>query len=48
MKRLVTAIAAFIVAAPAFAGDVGVSISVGEPGFYVRIDIGGLPPPRVV
>jgi len=48
MNRLVTAVAALIVAAPAFAGDVGVSVSVGQPGFYGRIDIGGMPPPRLV
>lgn len=33
--------------APLFAADVGVSISVGEPGFYGRIDIGDYPRPRV-
>jgi uncharacterized protein YcfJ len=48
MNRLVTAVAAMLIAAPAFAGDVGVSVSVGQPGFYGRIDIGGLPPPRLV
>ena len=32
-------------ATPAFATDVGVSISVGQPGFYGRIDIGDYPPP---
>lgn len=30
------------------ASDVGVSISVGEPGFYGRLDIGDYPAPRVV
>ena len=35
-------------AVPAFAADVGVSISVGQPGFYGQIDIGGAPPPAVV
>lgn len=30
------------------AADVGVSISIGEPGFYGQIDIGNFPPPRVV
>lgn len=30
---------------PSFAG---VSISIGEPGFYGRIDIGGYPAPRLV
>lgn len=37
------------VAAPvALAADVGISISVGEPGFYGSIDIGGAPPPVLV
>jgi uncharacterized protein YcfJ len=48
MKRIVATVAALIVAAPAFAADVGVSVSVGQPGFYGRIDIGGMPPPRLV
>ena len=33
--------------ATAFATDVGVSISIGQPGFYGQIDIGGYPRPRV-
>lgn len=32
----------------ALAADVGVSVSVYEPGFYGRIDMGGLPPPPVI
>lgn len=48
MKKL---IAAFALTAAAFAGpalaDVGVSIRVGEPGFYGRLDIGGYQP-RVI
>jgi hypothetical protein len=35
-------------AAPALATDVGVSISVGQPGFYGQIDIGDFPQPRVI
>jgi hypothetical protein len=35
-------------AAPAYAGDVGVSISVGQPGFYGQINIGNVPPPQLV
>ncbi|MGK2940505.1 MAG: hypothetical protein ACSLFJ_02380 [Immundisolibacter sp.] len=31
----------------AFAADVGVSISIGQPGFYGQIDIGGYPRPRI-
>lgn len=48
MKRflLVAALAAF--AAPSFAADVGVSVSVGQPGFYGQIDIGDFPQPRVI
>jgi len=49
MKRFLFALAATVgVTLPAFAGDVGVSISVGEPGFYGRIDIGSFPQPRVI
>ncbi len=50
MKRLI--LAAAVVAAtmitPAFATDVGVSVSVGQPGFYGRLDIGGYPQPQVI
>jgi hypothetical protein len=35
-------------ATPAFSADVGVSISVGQPGFYGQIDIGNVPRPPVV
>ncbi|RKQ61459.1 hypothetical protein C8E02_1234 [Vogesella indigofera] len=51
MKRilLATAITAVtVIATPALAADVGVSISIGQPGFYGRLDIGGYPPPRVL
>ena len=42
---LLLAAAAF---APAWAADVGVSVHVGQPGFYGRIDIGNVPPPQVI
>jgi hypothetical protein len=48
MKRLVFAAALAACAAPALAGDVAVSIRVGEPGFYGQIDIGNVPRPRLV
>lgn len=48
MKRLLFAAVLATAAVPAFAADVGVSISVGQPGFYGRIDIGGYPPPQFV
>src|ERR1700757_1500281 len=35
-------------ATPAFCADVGVSISVGQPGFYGQIDVGNVPRPPVV
>jgi len=37
-----------LLSASAFASDVAMSISVGQPGFYGRLDIGGYPPPAVV
>ena len=46
MKALILATA--LLAAPAFAADVGVSISVGQPGFYGRIDIGNNYPQPVL
>lgn len=42
----VAAVAAII--APALVADAGVSVQIGEPGFYGRIDIGGFPPPQVM
>lgn len=33
---------------PSAAADVGVSVSVGQPGFYGRIDIGTFPAPPVI
>ena len=43
-------LAAVLVAAtgPSNAGDVGVSVSIGQPGFYGQLDIGGYPPPQVI
>jgi hypothetical protein len=48
MKCLGLAFLLLVVSAPAWAGDGGVSISVGEPGFFGRIDIGDAPPPLLV
>jgi hypothetical protein len=43
-------LAALLVAAtgPSNASDVGVSVSIGQPGFYGQLDIGGYPPPQVI
>jgi hypothetical protein len=51
MKRFLIAAAvaaATTIPAPTFATDVGVSISVGQPGFYGRLDIGDYPQPQVI
>jgi len=48
MKQTFVGIVLAVAAAPALAADVGVSISVGQPGFYGRIDIGDFPPPVLV
>lgn len=43
---IAAAIAAATLTTPALATDVGVSVSVGQPGFYGRIDIGDYPYPQ--
>lgn len=49
MKQLLIA-AAVVVATitTAHAADVGVSVTVGQPGFYGKIDIGNFPQPQVI
>ena len=48
MKRIVFAAALALAAVPAFA-QVGVSVGIGEPGFYGQINIGnGYPAPEVI
>lgn len=50
MKRILiaAAIAVATIATPAIAADVGVSISVGQPGFYGRLEIGDFPQPQLI
>lgn len=50
MKRflIVAALAAATLASTAQAADVGVSVSIGQPGFYGRLDIGGFPAPLLL
>jgi len=48
MKRIAIAALFTVASSVALAADVGVSISVGQPGFYGRIDIGNAPPPVLV
>lgn len=45
--KTIALVASFCVNAAA-AADLGVSVSVGQPGFYGRIDIGGYPRPPLV
>jgi hypothetical protein len=48
MKHVLFTAALAAVTFSALAADVGVSISIGQPGFYGQIDIGGYPPPRII
>jgi len=48
MKRFVLAAALAASLSPALAADVGVSVSIGQPGFYGRIDIGNYPQPALI
>src|SRR5512139_2346892 len=48
MKRLVFMAALALIAVPALVADAGVSVEVGQPGFYGRIDIGGFPQPALI
>jgi len=48
MKRFLFAALLLAGAGQALATDVGVSVTVGQPGFYGRIDIGNYPPPVLV
>ncbi len=50
MKRflIAAAVAAATFTTPVFADDVGVSVSIGQPGFYGHLDIGDFPQPQVI
>ena len=48
MKTLMIAASLLAFTAPAMAADVGVSIQIGQPGFYGRLDIGDFPSPQVI
>ena len=48
MKKILLSAALALSAVPALAADVGVSISIGQPGFYGNIDIGDFPRPRLI
>ena len=49
MKRYLIAMAMIAtVSTPALSADVGVSLSIGQPGFYGQIDIGDYPRPQLI
>jgi hypothetical protein len=48
MKRFLFAAALAAATLPSYAADVGVSVSIGQPGFYGRIDIGDVPRPVLI
>jgi len=48
MKKFLITVGLLAGASMAFAADVGVSITVGQPGFYGRIDLGNAPQPRLI
>ncbi len=48
MKRYLSALLVAAASTAALAADVGVSVSIGQPGFYGRIDIGNAPPPVLI
>lgn len=48
MTKILPLMALMLLAGAARATDVGVSVQIGQPGFYGRIDIGNVAPPPVV
>ncbi len=48
MKEQLIALMILFGAGTAQAADVGVSVSIGQPGFYGRIDIGDVPHPEII
>lgn len=48
MKKLLMALVTLTLAGAALANNVGVSIDIGQPGFYGRIVLGDMPQPRVI
>ena len=48
MKRFLTGAALAALMGSALATDVGVSVTVGQPGFYGRINLGNMPQPQLI
>lgn len=48
MKKILFAACLAASAPMALSAELGVSVSIGQPGFYGQLDIGGYPPPQVI
>ncbi len=48
MRHFLIAAVLIAATAPVLAADVGVSINIGQPGFYGQIDIGDFPQPQLI
>ena len=48
MRHILIAVCVWTATSSAFAGNPSVSVTIGQPGFYGRIDIGNYPPPVLV
>ncbi len=48
MKQFLFVLTVAAAALSAFVAEAGVSVEVGQPGFYGRVDIGGFPQPQVI
>jgi hypothetical protein len=48
MKKMLFVIVTIFIAVSAQAADVGVSVTIGQPGFYGHIDVGNFPKPELV
>jgi len=48
MNRFLIAAGLALAASSALAADVSVSITMGQPGYYGRVDIGGFPQPPLI
>lgn len=48
MKAKLIAASLLALSTSAFATDVGVSVTIGQPGFYGRLDIGDYPRPQLI
>ena len=48
MKRFLLIPLVSLFLTTAYAADTGITISLGQPGFYGQVDLGDYPPPRLV